>query len=217
MTIKDETPRPECKNCETQFNWESVWHLSDDQSEYLTLIDQLSNNKYNMPAVDLLANKEEAIKFLQDCFANSVEPNVALSELAKLSESQQPPKLDLLSLTLFDIKTIAGRMTGKNGTADNVMNIGAQKHFEEFNLDCIEAARAANLIGCGSGTYQMLLKICKAIGDERMKELTVKTPAYELFHEAGRSHHVDLSNFASFVAMMASRHHEIKDLKKSKS
>jgi transcription elongation factor Elf1 len=216
-TVNNETPRPECKNCQTQFNWESIWHLSDDQHEYLTLLDQLSTHKYNKPTVDLLANTEEAIQFLQDCFADSVEPNIALAELVKLSESQKPPKRELLDLTLFDMKTIAGRMTGKQGTAHNVMTDGAQKHFEEFNLDCIEAARAANLIGCGRGTYQMLLKIRKEIGDDRMKELTVKTPAYELFYEATRSHHVDLVNFAGFVSMMASRHNEIEDLKKNKS
>lgn len=134
-----------------------------------------------------------------------------------MTESLQTPKRELLDLTLFDMKTIAGRMTGKQGTAHNIMTEGAQKHFEEFNLDCIEAARAANLIGCGRGTYQMLLKIRKEIGDDRMKKLTVKTPAYELFHEATRSHSVELVDFASFVSMMASRHHEIEDLKKSKS
>ena len=86
--LKSQTSAPLCSNCEKDFEWQDIWHVSDDYSEYLNLVDDLSKEKYGKPAIDLTEFPEDALYILQEDFANGIRHEIALSKVAKLAGIQ---------------------------------------------------------------------------------------------------------------------------------
>jgi transcription elongation factor Elf1 len=85
VDLKKETCQPMCGVCEKHFDWEALWHVSDDQDEYLNMVDDLSQRLYGKAAVDLTECSDEAVHSLQDDFSNSVKHDIALANVAKLA------------------------------------------------------------------------------------------------------------------------------------
>jgi hypothetical protein len=115
---------------------------------------------------------------------------------------------NLYDLNFFELKVIAGRLTGKKATVANIAEEGAIKNTKEFSLKNCDIAIAANLIMCSKGQHKMMCNISKAIGDEEMKKLTVTTPAIKLF-ELVQNAGLDSNQFAYFLSAMATRQREI--------
>lgn len=123
---------------------------------------------------------------------------------------------NLYDLNFFELKIIASRVVGNKATGANVMHEGAEKTAEEFNLKSFAIARAANLILCGKGQYEMLCSISKTIGDDAMKKLTVTSPGVELFDLV---HKADINgdNLGFLLSGMATRQIEIAELEEKQA
>lgn len=85
VDLKKETFQPMCAGCENHFDWGALWHVSDDQNEYLKMVDDLSQRLYGKSAIELTEFSNEAVNSLQNDFNNSVKHDIALANVRKLA------------------------------------------------------------------------------------------------------------------------------------
>jgi hypothetical protein len=83
--LLNETASPTCSDCDTSYDWSDIWHVSDNLTEYLNLIDTLSIKRYGKAAVELEDGNDSITHSLQDDFNNAIKPDIALANAAKIA------------------------------------------------------------------------------------------------------------------------------------
>lgn len=115
--------------------------------------------------------------------------------------------MNLLELNFKQLIEISPTVTGHLSTALNVMQLAPERIKEEYNLDCLYAARATSLILCGRGMHENLVLIRNLYGIELMEDLKLNMSpkqVRELLNTKG-----SIKNIIEIIDKFKSRNKEI--------